>query len=62
LKEGDRSFYPTGLSLRDASRDRIIWILLLLSHLPDEGEKTQSACLPCGIQGYSTGAAETMAS
>jgi hypothetical protein len=34
--------------------DRIIWILLLLSHLPDEGEKTQSAlrelwlrCLRC---------------
>jgi len=35
---------------------RIIRIFLLLSHLPDEGENIQSACQPCGIQSYSTGA------
>ncbi len=29
--------------------DGIIRIILSLSHLPDEDEKTQFACLPCGI-------------
>jgi hypothetical protein len=42
--------------------DGIIRIILSFSHLPDEDEKTQSACLPRGIQGCSTGAAEIIAS
>jgi hypothetical protein len=33
-----------------------------LSPFPEGREKIQSACLPCGIQDYSTGAAEIMTS
>ena len=41
-------------------RGRQDWPDLSSHFLPSrkEGRKTQSACLPCGIQGYSTGAAE----
>ena len=37
---------------------RLTGLILALSPFPEGRKKTQSACLPCGIGGYSTGAAE----